>query len=159
MFTLLLEAEGAEVTATGAGREAVEIATKGDFDVLLVDRGLPDIPGDIVIRQVVASAPRRPWIVVVTGYGEPYIGRARQAGADVVLTKPIAWSRLLDRLVAHARRAASGLRAPSARRPRHWPWEVAGALFAAPQRYGCTTGPTLRPLGVHGNAPGGRGTC
>jgi DNA-binding response OmpR family regulator len=35
----------------------------------------------------------------VTGYGEPLIGRAREAGADVVLTKPIDWSLLLDRLV------------------------------------------------------------
>jgi len=38
-------------------------------------------------------------IVVVTGYEEPFISRARTAGADVVLTKPIAWSALIDRLV------------------------------------------------------------
>jgi hypothetical protein len=36
---------------------------------------------------------------VVTGYDEPFIGRARQAGADVVLTKPLSWSALLDRLL------------------------------------------------------------
>jgi CheY-like chemotaxis protein len=99
VFTLLLEAEGATVTATGGGREAVELAAEHDFDVLLSDLGLPDIPGDMVIRHVVATARRRPWVVVVTGYDEPFIGRAREAGADVVLTKPIAWSQLLDRLV------------------------------------------------------------
>src|SRR5437764_15041300 len=99
VFTLLLQAEGARVTATGTGREAVELAGREDFDVLLTDLGLPDIPGDIVIRHVVATARRKPWVVVVTGYDEPFIGRARGAGADVVLTKPIAWSQLLDRLV------------------------------------------------------------
>src|SRR5436853_7456312 len=99
VFTLLLEAEGAIVTATATGREAVELAGREEFDVLLTDLGLPDIPGEVVIRHVVATAPRRPWVVVVTGYDEPFIGRARQAGADVVLTKPIAWSELLDRLV------------------------------------------------------------
>jgi CheY-like chemotaxis protein len=99
VFTLLLEAEGAEVVATGSGREAAELAAQHEFDVLLTDLGLPDIPGDMVIRHVVAMARRRPWVVVVTGYDEPFIGRARQAGADVVLTKPIAWSELLDRLV------------------------------------------------------------
>ena len=98
IFTLLLEAEGARVTATGTGREAVELAAREDFDVLLSDLGLPDIPGDMVIRHVVATARRRPWVVVVTGYDEPFIGRARQAGADVVLTKPIAWAQLLDAL-------------------------------------------------------------
>src|SRR5262245_6734403 len=99
VFTLLLQAEGAHVTATGSGREAAELASREEFDVLLTDLGLPDIPGDMVIRHVVATAIRRPWVVVVTGYDEPFIGRARQAGADVVLTKPIAWARLLDRLV------------------------------------------------------------
>jgi two-component system CheB/CheR fusion protein len=99
VFRLLLEAEGAEVTATGSGREATELGARGDFDVLLTDLGLPDVPGDAVIRHVVATAPRRPWIVVVTGYQEPFIARAREAGADVVLTKPIAWSALVERLV------------------------------------------------------------
>jgi CheY-like chemotaxis protein len=98
VFTVLLEAEGAQVVATGSGREAAELGIQGNFDVLLTDLGLPDVPGDMVIRQVVAGAHRRPWIVVVTGYQEPFMSRAREAGADVVLTKPIAWSTLLERL-------------------------------------------------------------
>jgi two-component system CheB/CheR fusion protein len=106
VFSLLLNAEGAEVTATPSGREAAELAAQGDFDVLLTDLGLPDIPGDVVIRQVLATAPRRPWVVVVTGYEEPFISRARAAGADVVLTKPIAWPVLLDRLTPAAQLAA-----------------------------------------------------
>jgi CheY-like chemotaxis protein len=99
VFSLLLAAEGAEVVAVGSGREAIERAVQGHFDILLTDLGLPDIPGDVVIRQVLASARRRPWVVVVTGYEEPFVGRARAAGADVVLTKPVVWSTLLDRLV------------------------------------------------------------
>jgi two-component system CheB/CheR fusion protein len=106
VFALLLTAEGAVVTATGSGQEASDLGARGDFDILLTDLGLPDIPGDIVIRDVVAAARRRPWVVVVTGYEEPFARRAREAGADVVLTKPIAWSTLLDRLVPDARLAA-----------------------------------------------------
>lgn len=99
VFTLLLEGEGAEVVATASGREAAALARQRDFDVLLTDLGLPDVPADTVIRDVVATARRRPWIVVVTGYDEPFIDRARQAGADVVLPKPIPWSVLLNQLV------------------------------------------------------------
>ncbi len=106
VFALLLTAEGAVVTATGSGQEASELGAQGDFDILLTDLGLPDIPGDMVIRDVVAAARRRPWVVVVTGYEEPFARRAREAGADVVLTKPIAWSTLLDRLVHAAPLAA-----------------------------------------------------
>lgn len=97
-FAVLLRAQGAEVVATGNGCEAVELARQGTFDVLLTDIGLPDIPGDLLIREVLAIAPARPRVIGLTGYGEPYASRARQAGADVVLTKPIDWSRLMDAL-------------------------------------------------------------
>jgi len=34
----------------------------------------------------------------VTGFGEPYLSRARQAGADAVFVKPLEWSTLRDEL-------------------------------------------------------------
>ncbi len=98
LFTLLLTEEGLTVTAAANGRDAIEAAARGDIDVLLTDLGLPDIPGDIVIRAVLDAARRRPRVVVVTGYGEPYQTRALEAGADVVLTKPVSWSTLLQHL-------------------------------------------------------------
>jgi two-component system CheB/CheR fusion protein len=101
VFQMLLEAEGAQVVATGSGREAAALAARDDFDVLLTDLGLPDISGETVIRQTVRNARRRPRIVVVTGYDEPFTTRARAAGADVVLTKPVMWSSLVDELALH----------------------------------------------------------
>jgi two-component system CheB/CheR fusion protein len=98
VFTVLLKSEGAEVVATGTGREAAELAGAQAFDVILSDLGLPDIPGDVLIHQIRASARGRPRVVVITGYGEPYLTRARQAGADVVFTKPVEWARILDYL-------------------------------------------------------------
>ena len=112
VFSLLLRAEGANVTATGSGREAVEITTARNFDVLLTDLGLPDVPGHVLIRHVTADALRRPWIVVLTGYGEPFLAQARQAGADVVLTKPVTWQVLVHQLVP---RPALGGPSPSDR--------------------------------------------
>jgi two-component system CheB/CheR fusion protein len=96
VFTVLLRVEGADVVATGSGREAVDLADQADFDVVLSDLGLPDMPGDVLIRQIVSSARRRARVIVVTGYGEPYLTRARQAGADVVFTKPVEWSQVLE---------------------------------------------------------------
>ena len=98
-FARLLELEGASVVLAANAREAAERAIGGDFDVLLTDLGLPDISGDALITTVLATAQRRPKVVVVTGYGEPYIGRARAAGADVVLVKPVMWTRLVQHLV------------------------------------------------------------
>jgi two-component system, chemotaxis family, CheB/CheR fusion protein len=101
VFQMLLEAEGAQVVATGSGREAAALAAREDFDVLLTDLGLPDISGEMVIRQTVRNARHRPRIVVVTGFDEPFTTRARAAGADVVLTKPVMWSSLVDELALH----------------------------------------------------------
>lgn len=96
VFTILLCAEGAEVVPTGTGREAVEAAARKHFDVVLSDLGLPDIPGDVLIRRIL-SAPHGPTrVMVVTAYGEPYVSRAREAGADVVFTKPVEWARILE---------------------------------------------------------------
>ena len=106
-FDRLLRSEGAAVVAVGSGAEAAAAVLRERFDVLLTDYGLPDVPGDMLIRQVVASARQRPHIVVVTGYGQPYAERARRAGADLVLTKPVEWLDLLDRLRPYAPRAAA----------------------------------------------------
>ncbi len=96
VFTVLLRVEGAEVVPVGTGREAIEVAGSRNFDIILSDLGLPDIPGDLLIRQILSTAPRRTRVVVVTGFGEPYLTRARQAGAEVVFTKPVEWTCILD---------------------------------------------------------------
>jgi two-component system, chemotaxis family, CheB/CheR fusion protein len=98
VFTLLLRAEGAEVDCAANGREATDLIGHSRFDVVLSDLGLPDIPGDVLIREVRAHAGRATRVMVVTGYGEPFLSRARQAGADVVFTKPVEWSRILEYL-------------------------------------------------------------
>ena len=98
VFTVLLRAEGAQVVATGNGQEATEAAAHQHFDVILSDLGLPDVPGDELIRELLSSSRNRTRVVVITGYGEPYLTRARQAGAEVVFTKPVEWTRILDYL-------------------------------------------------------------
>jgi two-component system CheB/CheR fusion protein len=98
VFSGLLRSEGADVVAMGSGNAAIAAALRDDFDVVVTDYGLPDVPGDFLIRQVLATARHRPRVVVVTGYGEPYAGWAREAGADLVLTKPVEWPQLLHHL-------------------------------------------------------------
>jgi two-component system, chemotaxis family, CheB/CheR fusion protein len=95
---VLLRVEGADVLAAASGREALALAACNSFQVLLTDLGLPDIPGDILIRQVLAAMWPRPRVVVVTGYGEPELSGAWAAGADAVFTKPVEWNALLRAL-------------------------------------------------------------
>ena len=105
-FTGLLLAEGAHVVAVATGGEALSAALREDFDILLTDYGLPDLPGDFLIRQVLGNSRRRPRVIVITGYGEPYTSWARGAGAEQVLTKPVEWLDLLAQLSVKHRAAA-----------------------------------------------------
>jgi two-component system OmpR family response regulator len=100
LLVFLLSSEGAEVRAAASAREALETAAMWSFDVLLTDLGLPDMGGDDLIKEILGMKSGVK-VLVVTGFGEPYAGRARRAGANVVFTKPLDWSllraQLLDR--------------------------------------------------------------
>jgi CheY-like chemotaxis protein len=97
-FALLLEGAGAEVVTAASATDALARAGEDAFDVLLTDLGLPDVPGDQLIRAVLTSCRPRPAVVVVSGFGEPYLDRARAAGASAVLTKPVEWPDLVARI-------------------------------------------------------------
>lgn len=98
LLAFLLTSEGADVRTAGSAQHALEAAATWTFDVLLTDLGLPDLAGDQLIREIVGMKSGVK-VVVVTGFGEPYAARARQAGADFVFTKPLDWSLLRARLV------------------------------------------------------------
>jgi CheY-like chemotaxis protein len=98
LLTFLVQLEGAEVRAAATAGTALETAASWDFDVLVTDLGLPDMMGDLLIKQVRSMKSPRPRVIVVTGFGEPYLSRARQAGADAVFVKPLEWSTLRDEL-------------------------------------------------------------
>jgi two-component system, chemotaxis family, CheB/CheR fusion protein len=95
VFVALLRTEGADVVATDSGREAVELVRDGRFDIVLSDLGLPDIPGDVLIGEIVATSGGRTRVFAVTGYDEPFRTRARLAGAEAVFSKPVEWSDIL----------------------------------------------------------------
>jgi DNA-binding response OmpR family regulator len=47
-----LERAGFGVYSTGSGAEAIEIAIGTPLDLLVLDLGLPDVPGEEVMREV-----------------------------------------------------------------------------------------------------------
>jgi two-component system KDP operon response regulator KdpE len=100
-----LKAHGWDVTVAHTGREALDAASTGRHDVVVLDLGLPDIGGLDVIAGI------RGWsrvpIVVLSArqLGEDKVD-ALDAGADDYVTKPFAMNELLARLRAAVRRAA-----------------------------------------------------
>jgi CheY-like chemotaxis protein len=98
VLTRLLRLEGADVVGVASGREALTVFRSRHFDVVVSDLGLPDIPGDVLIRAIIAAARRPITVVVITGESEPSLTRAREAGAEVIFTKPCQWGNVVTYL-------------------------------------------------------------
>jgi two-component system, chemotaxis family, CheB/CheR fusion protein len=107
VLTFLLRSEGGEVCAASTAAAALEAAATQDFDLLLTDLGLPDVAGDHLIREILRMKQGRLRVVVITGFGEPYATRARQAGAEAVFIKPLDWTVLREALGAHQEAVAA----------------------------------------------------
>ena len=95
VFTMLLRTEGAEVAGAASGREALMLFGSRPFDVIVTDLALPDIPGDVLIRAMIATARAPIDIVVITGESPAVSARALDAGARVVFAKPCQWGRVV----------------------------------------------------------------
>jgi two-component system, OmpR family, KDP operon response regulator KdpE len=101
-----LTARGYRVLAAGDGAGALRTAADGKPDVIVLDLGLPDLDGTVVIERLRrwTSAP----VIVLSARTEPADKvHALDAGADDYVTKPFGMDELLARLRAAARRAAT----------------------------------------------------
>jgi CheY-like chemotaxis protein len=86
----LLELEGHRVDAVATGPRGLEIAREGHLDIALIDIGLPEVDGYEVARRMRALGSRCPYLIALTGYGQPDdIRRAHDAGFDSHLLKPV----------------------------------------------------------------------
>jgi PAS domain S-box-containing protein len=84
----LLERAGYKVTAANSGQRALEIAAAADFDLVISDLGLPDMPGNELMMHL-RERHQLPGIAV-SGYGmEEDVSGSREAGFVHHLTTPI----------------------------------------------------------------------
>ena len=100
MLALLLEGRGFPVATARDGREGVEKASSGEWDVAIVDIGLPGLDGYELARRVRASeAGDGVRLIALSGYGRPEDrARSAEAGFDQHLVKPVEPGVLFDLL-------------------------------------------------------------
>ena len=84
-----LETDKHTVEIAEAGQPGIEKFRNGNFDMVITDRAMPDMNGDMVAQEIKKMAPNVP-IIMLTGFG--YImseRRDRPAGVDTVVSKPV----------------------------------------------------------------------
>ena len=86
------------------GETGLSLAQEGNYDVLIVDRMLPRLDGLSAIKEMRAKGMRTP-VLILSALGDVDDRvKGLRAGGDDYLTKPYAYSELLARVEALARR-------------------------------------------------------
>jgi two-component system OmpR family response regulator len=86
------------------GRDALFAATREAYDVIVVDRMLPGLDGLSMVRAVRAAGVKTPVLFLTAVGGVDDRVEGLEAGGDDYLVKPFAFSELLARINALARR-------------------------------------------------------
>ena len=98
-----LEREGFNVLTTPSGAEAITMAEHTAPDLIVLDLGLPDVPGEEVAREVRRSS-AVPILMLTAKSAEEDRIRGLEVGADDYLTKPFSPRELVLRVHAILRR-------------------------------------------------------
>jgi two-component system, OmpR family, KDP operon response regulator KdpE len=91
------------VLEAATGTEAIDLAASAQPDLVILDLGLPDVPGAEVCREIRRWA-SMPIIVLSARHAEEDKVNLLLAGADDYVTKPFSTRELLARVTAQVRR-------------------------------------------------------
>jgi DNA-binding response OmpR family regulator len=93
-----LRANGYATLTVTSGTEAAAMARDADFDLMILDLGLPDLDGQRVIRDVRHRGQKLPVIILTARTGVRDTVEGLEGGADDYVTKPFRFEELLARV-------------------------------------------------------------
>ncbi|HZZ87829.1 MAG TPA: response regulator transcription factor [Caulobacteraceae bacterium] len=99
-----LSEAGQTVDVAAAGRDGLMLAAAEPYDVIVLDRMLPQIDGLSILRTIRATGVKTPVLLLTALGGIDDRVEGLEAGADDYLVKPFAIAELLARVNALARR-------------------------------------------------------
>ncbi|WP_299279277.1 response regulator transcription factor [uncultured Georgenia sp.] len=103
-----LRAAGYASTAVTTGQEALVLALSGDFQLLVLDIGLPDIDGFTVLRRLRESGSTLPVIILTARTSVDDTVAGLEGGADDYMPKPFRFQELLARIRLRLRAGEQG---------------------------------------------------
>ena len=101
-----LESAGFTVLSESGGRAGALAAQREDVELVVLDLGLPDLPGEQVLARIRAARPALPVIVLTAKDAVADRVANLEAGADDYVVKPFSFTELLARVRARLRQPA-----------------------------------------------------
>lgn len=81
------------------GREGLEKYRAGTFDLVLTDRAMPEVNGDVLAAEIKKINPHQP-VVLLTGFGDLMSGAGEKPqGVDIVVSKPFTLNSLREAML------------------------------------------------------------
>ena len=103
---LMLKSSGMVVDSTTLGEDGLEIGKLYEYDIIILDLGLPDMDGFEVLRRLRDSKIKTP-VLILSGLAQAENKvKGLGTGADDYLTKPFDKKELVARIQAIVRRSA-----------------------------------------------------
>ena len=101
-----LEEEGMSIEIAGDGEAGLAAIRDGEFELVILDLGLPGRNGLEIAREIRAAGRRIPILILTAQDSTEMKVKGLDIGADDYLTKPFAFAELLARLRALQRRSS-----------------------------------------------------
>ena len=98
-----LRSNGFTTSVAGTARDAVEYARTGEFDLMILDIGLPDRDGFSVLDEIRSRDKSMPVIILTARDDVSDTVHGLEGGADDYVTKPFRFEELLARIRARLR--------------------------------------------------------
>ena len=98
-----LSASGFSTTVASSGPEALQLAQRGEYDLLILDVGLPGKDGFEVLHELRRAGSRLPIVMLTARDGVADTVAGLEGGADDYVTKPFRFEELLARVRARLR--------------------------------------------------------
>lgn len=102
-----LRSEGHVATVAGDGPAGLDHALSGDFDLMVLDIGLPGMDGFEVLDQLRSQGSRMPVIVLTARDSVTDTVSALEGGADDYMPKPFRFAELIARIRLRLRQSQS----------------------------------------------------
>ena len=109
----VLTARGHQMFSAFDGDEAIKILKENNIDLVLLDMRMPKVDGIQVIKAIKQYTPKTR-IMVITGYADTYLEKAKQLGVDGFFVKPVR----LDSIIKRMKELLEEKRPPS------WSWKA-----------------------------------